>query len=64
MISVILVIYAIKSMLAILRPILFAFIKSKAIKKLVLDILKALAKQSSNKIDDQLVTIIEEKLLI
>ena len=51
-------------MLAILRPILFAFIKSKAIKKLVLDILKSLAKQSSNKIDDQLVEIIEEKLLI
>tara|TARA_R100000234_G_scaffold80285_1_gene50317 strand:+ start:6028 stop:6183 length:156 start_codon:yes stop_codon:yes gene_type:complete len=51
-------------MLAILRPILFSFIKSKAIKILVLDILKALVKQSSNKIDDQLVAIIEEKLLV
>ena len=49
-------------MLKILKPILLVFIKSKAMKRLVLDLLKALAKQTDNTIDDQAVSFIEARL--
>ena len=49
-------------MVKILKPILLIFIKSKAIKRLVIDLLKALAKQTDNTIDDQAVEFIEARM--
>ena len=49
-------------MVKILKPILMIFIKSKAMKRLVLDLLKALVKQTDNTIDDQAVAFIEARM--
>jgi|TARA_E500000318_G_scaffold29637_1_gene29531 hypothetical protein len=49
-------------MLKIFKPILLVFIKSKAMKRLILDLLKALVKQTDNTIDDQAVSFIEARL--
>jgi len=49
-------------MVKILKPILMLFIKSKAMKRLVLDLLKALVKQTDNTIDDQAVAFIESRM--
>ena len=49
-------------MVKILKPILMIFIKSKAMKKLVLDLLKALVEQTDNTIDDQAVAFIESRM--
>ena len=49
-------------MVKILKPILLVFIKSKAMKRLIIDLLKALAKQTDNTIDDQAVASIEARL--
>jgi|TARA_R100000353_G_scaffold63640_1_gene49879 hypothetical protein len=49
-------------MVKILKPILMIFIKSKAMKRLVLDLLKALVKQTDNTIDDQAVAFIESRM--
>ena len=49
-------------MVKILKPILLIFIKSKAMKRLIIDLLKALAKQTDNTIDDQAVAFIEARL--
>ena len=38
------------------------FIKSKAMKRLVLDLLKALVKQTDNTLDDQAVSFIEARM--
>ena len=49
-------------MLKIFKPILLVFIKSKAMKRLILDLLKAMVKQTDNTIDDQAVSFIEARL--
>ena len=49
-------------MVKILKPILMVFIKSKAMKRLILDLLKALAKQTDNTLDDQAVSFIEARM--
>ena len=49
-------------MIRILKPILLTFCKTNAVKKLILDLLKALVKTTDNKIDDKIVALIEEKL--
>ena len=49
-------------MVKILKPILLIFIKSKAMKRLVIDLLKALAKQTDNTIDDKAVEFIEARM--
>ena len=49
-------------MVKILKPILMIFIKSKAMKRLVIDLLKALVKQTDNTIDDQAVGFIEARM--
>ena len=49
-------------MVKILKPILLVFIKSKAMKRLIVDLLKAIAKQTDNSIDDQAVAFIESRL--
>ena len=50
-------------MISIIRPILFSFLQSRAVKKLVVDLLEALAKRTDNQLDDQAVAVIKEKLL-
>ena len=49
-------------MVKILKPILMVFIQSKAMKRLVLDLLKALVKQTDNTLDDQAVSFIESRM--
>ena len=49
-------------MVKFLKPILMIFIKSKAMKRLVIDLLKALVKQTDNTIDDQAVAFIESRM--
>ena len=50
-------------MVKILKPILLVFIKSKAMKRLIVDLLKAIAKQTDNTIDDQAVAFIEARIV-
>tara|TARA_B100001989_G_scaffold251220_1_gene229946 strand:+ start:867 stop:1028 length:162 start_codon:yes stop_codon:yes gene_type:complete len=50
-------------MISLVRPIIFAFLKSKSVSILVCDILEALAKLSENKLDDVAVAKIREMLL-
>ena len=50
-------------MLRILKPILMTFCKTNAVKKLILDLLKALAKTTDNTIDDQIVDYVAVHLL-
>ncbi len=49
-------------MVKVFKPILLVFIKSKAMKRLILDLLKALAKQTDNTLDDQAVSFIEARM--
>ena len=50
-------------MLLIIKPILFAFIKSDSVKNLVIDLLEAYVKRTDNKLDDQALEIVKKKLL-
>ena len=50
------------SMIRILKPILLTFCKTNAVKKLILDLLKALVKSTDNTVDDQIVDYIEANL--
>ena len=45
-----------------LLPVLYAFLRSDAGKKLLLDLLKAAAKQSTNTLDDQAVNFLQSRL--
>jgi len=49
-------------MIRILKPILLTFCKTNAVKKLILDLLKALAKTTDNTIDDQIVEYVSVHL--
>ena len=49
-------------MILIIKPILFAFLKSDSVKKLVVDLLSAYVKRTDNKLDDQALEIVKEKL--
>ena len=49
-------------MVKIFKPILLVFIKSKAMKRLILDLLKAIAKETDNSLDDQAVSFIEARM--
>ena len=49
-------------MVKILKPILLVFIKSKAMKRLIIDLLKAIAKETDNTLDDQAVSFIESRM--
>ena len=49
-------------MVKILKPILLVFIKSKAMKRLIVDLLKSIAKQTTNTLDDKAVAILEKQL--
>ena len=50
-------------MILIIKPILFAFLKSDSVKKLVVELLEAYVKRTDNKLDDQALEIVKSKLL-
>jgi len=43
-------------------PLLYSFLRSESGKKLLLDLLKAAAKQTTNTLDDQAVDFLESRL--
>lgn len=45
-------------MLLLIRPILFRFLQSEGVKKLVVDLLTAYAKSTESQIDDQVVSYV------
>ena len=49
-------------MITLIRPILFSFINSEKVKRLVVDLLTKLAEQTDNTVDDQAVKFIERGL--
>ena len=49
-------------MTLLLKPILFAFLKSRAVKQLVVDLLEGLAKSTDNTLDDKAVELIKKNL--
>ena len=50
-------------MIVLIKPILFAFLKSKAVKQLVVDLLEGLVKSTDNTLDDQAVALVKKNLL-
>ena len=51
-----------KIMLKILKPILLRFFTTTAVKRLVIDLLRTIATQTTNKLDDKAVDILEKQL--
>ena len=49
-------------MITLIRPIIFAFLTSDAVKNLVVDLLAAYAKRTDNKVDDYAVNLIKQEL--
>ena len=49
-------------MITLIRPILFSFINSDKVKRLIVDLLKKLAESTDNTIDDQAAQFIEKGL--
>ena len=50
-------------MIAVLKPIIFAFLQSDSVKKLVVELLEAYAKTTDNTIDDTAVKMVKDALL-
>ena len=49
-------------MITLVKPILFAFIKTKAVKELIVKLLEAYAKSTDNTVDDKLVELVKTNL--
>ena len=49
-------------MITLIRPIIFAFLASNAVKQLVVDLLSAYAERTDNKVDDYAVNLIKQEL--
>jgi len=49
-------------MITLVKPILFAFIKTKAVKELIVKLLEAYAKSTDNTVDDKLVQLVKKNL--
>ena len=49
-------------MILIIKPILFAFLKSDSVKQLVVDLLTAYVARTDNKLDDRALELVKEKL--
>jgi hypothetical protein len=49
-------------MIALIRPVLFSFLNSDKVKRLIVDMLRKLAEQSDNTVDDKAVEFIENGL--
>ena len=48
-------------MLKILKPILMTFLTTTSVKRLVVDLLRAICKQTTNTLDDRAVDILEKQ---
>ena len=51
-----------KKLLKPLKPLLYAYLRSDAGKRMVINILKALTKQTNNTVDDQVVSYVEARI--
>ena len=51
-------------MITLVKPILFAFIKSDAVKKLIIDLLSKLAQETDNDLDDTAVMALKVALKV
>ena len=49
-------------MYKILKPILLTFLTTTAVKRLIVDLLKTIAKQTTNTLDDRAVEVLEKQL--
>ena len=49
-------------MITLIRPVLFSFLNSEKVKRLIVDMLTKLAEQSDNTVDDEAVKFIERGL--
>ena len=49
-------------MYKILKPILLTFLTTTAVKRLIIDLLKTIAKQTTNTLDDRAVDLLEKQL--
>jgi len=49
-------------MLALLKPILLTFLKSKAIRQLALDLVRACVEKTDNDVDDKICDMLEQAL--
>ena len=49
-------------MITLIRPILFSFLGSTKVKRLIVDLLKQLAKSTDNTVDDRIVQFVEDGL--
>ena len=49
-------------MITLVKPILFAFIKTKAVKELIVKLLEAYAKSTDNTVDDQAIEFIVSRI--
>jgi hypothetical protein len=53
---------AFEPMLLLIKPILFKFLQSEGVKKMVIEILEAYVKKTDNSIDDHLVELVRQNL--
>ena len=51
-------------MITLIKPILFAFINSDAVKKLIIDLLSKIAEQTDNDLDDTAVAALKIALKV
>jgi hypothetical protein len=51
-----------KAFIVLIRPILFSFLASTAVKNLVIELLTKYVKTTDNQIDETLVAIVKDKL--
>ena len=49
-------------MYKILKPILLTFLTTTAVKRLIVDLLKTISKQTTNTLDDRAVELLEKQL--
>lgn len=50
------------AVIAVIKPVLLAFVTSEPVKRLVIDLLRAMASLSETKLDDSAVDLIEANL--
>ena len=50
-------------MITVIKPIIFAFLKTNAVKELVVKLLEAYAKNTDNTVDEKLVELVKKNLL-
>lgn len=50
------------AVLAVVKPLLFSFLTSKAVKDLVIELLQKYVSTTDNRVDDALVEIVKQKI--